>query len=153
MAASAPPSSTGVAGEIVFAAAPQPQPPSPPSLPLGVAILSVLAVLYGIGAVAEGALQYEKISFGALQKYINWVPTIANLTGHTGALVTIVVGLILVIAAIGLWRLSMVALVLALLVCLYFIVTLGLAKDFHSIGLYAAVIIFLYLVAVNGHFR
>lgn len=121
--------------------------------PLGVAILSLLVVLYGIGAVALGILTLFQHPVGLLQKYVDWVPSLSSYSGTVGAIVTAVVGVILIAVAVGLWRLSMAALGLAILVLLYELVVFGLARQFETIGFILALVIILYLVAVSRHFR
>ncbi len=129
-------------------------PPTPPQdeRPLGVAILAVLVALFGVGAIALGLLTLANVHVAWLQTYIQWVPNLKGFSGNTAAIVTLVAGIVSLAAAIGLWRLSMVALVLAILILLYEMIVFGLANEFKTVGFIASLVIFLYLIAVSRHF-
>jgi len=136
-------------------AAPSPSslpPPAPPprrSLPIGVAILSVLVGLYGFAVFVIGLLIAVKIS---VSTYLG-VPTTFGFTGiELGALVAIV-GLVLLGIGVALWRLRLWALVLGLLFLLYEMVSYAYAGHYASFGFVLALVIFIYLLAVNRHFR
>ena len=129
-------------------------PPAPleDERPLGVAILAVLVALFGVGAIALGLLTLANVHVAWLQTYIQWVPNLKGFSGNTAAIVTLVAGIVSLAAAIGLWRLSMVALVLAILILLYEMIVFGLANEFKTVGFIASLVIFLYLIAVSRHF-
>jgi hypothetical protein len=124
-----------------------------PSLPLGVAVLAVVLALYGIASIALGVLTYAHVTVGWLHSYLTEVPNLKGYSGTTAIWVSIVVGLVCLGTAVGLWNLSMVALVIALLVLVIEIGIYGVAKDFKSVEFIASLLIFLYLLAVSRHFR
>ncbi len=127
-------------------------PPPEPSLPLGVALLAVILALYGIASIALAILTYEHYSIGWLHTYLTAVPNLKGYTGTTGEEISIVVGVVTIGVAIGLWRLSMVALVIALLVLIYEMAVYGYAGQFKTVEFILSLVIFLYLLAVSRHF-
>jgi hypothetical protein len=128
---------------------PPPAPPPRRSLPLGVAVLSILVGLYGFVIFVVGLLLFAKI---AVSSYLG-VPSTFGLTGYELAALVAVVGLIILGIGVALWRLRLWALVLGLLFLLYELVTYALADHYASFGFVLALVIFLYLIAVNRHFR
>lgn len=128
---------------------PPPAPPPKRSLPLGVAVLSVLVGLYGFFVFLLGLLLFANIS---VNSYLGR-PETFGLAGYELAAVVAIVGLIILGIAVALWRLRLWALVLALLFLLYEIVTFAIAGHIESLGFVLALLIFLYLIAVNRHFR
>jgi hypothetical protein len=128
---------------------PPPAPPPRRRLPLGVAVLSVLVGLYGFAVFVIGLLIVASIS---VSTYLG-VPTTFGLTGVAlGALVAIV-GLVILGIGVALWRLRLWALVLGLLFLLYELVSYAYAGHYVSFGFLLALVIFVYLIAVNRHFR
>ena len=126
-------------------------PPERRSRPIGVAILSVLIGLYGFVVFLLGLLiVVGSTLLGSLGS--------TNLFGHlgvgdvTGGLIILVIGLIVLALAVGLWHLRMWALVLTILFLIVEMVLYGLASDFVSFGFIVAVILFIYLLAVSRHF-
>ncbi len=125
-----------------------------PTRPLGVSILAVLVGLLGIILIIGG------VALLALSAAFSTVPTIGlfGLTGVAIGAVVLVLGLLWLATAIGLWRLHTWALVLALIVTF-----IGLASNGYTIavsgvssgvvGLVIYLIIFVYLLAVRRHFR
>ncbi len=125
-----------------------------PSRPLGVSILAVLAGLIGILLLIGG------VALLALSAALSSIPTIGlfGLTGVAIGAILLVLGLLWLATAIGLWRLHTWALVLALIVTF-----VGLASNGYTIavsgvsagigGLVIYLIIFVYLLAVRRHFR
>ena len=128
---------------------PPPAPPPQRSLPLGVAVLSVLVGLYGFALFLLGLLLF--VGYSLHLSYLD-VP-VFGLTGLALAAVVTIVGLVILGLAVALWRLRLYALVLALLFLLYEIVAYAYAREFATVGFVLAVIIFVYLLAVNRHFR
>ncbi len=126
----------------------------PKSRPLGVALLSVLIGLYGILWVILGLLVLAGVAIGAWERYLGAVTSFGSLTSHleVGAVI-LIAGLIIVVIATALWRLRLWALVLALLVLVFELVVDGLAHNFYSVGFILALVLFVYLLAVNRHFR
>ncbi len=129
---------------------PPPAPPPRRSLPLGVAILSILVGIYGFLVFLTGLLLFVSVSVPYLSRLKPYGFGLGHL--ELDAVVTIF-GLILIGIAVALWRLRLWALVLALLFLLYEIITFGIAGSYESIGFILAIIVFLYLIAVNRHFR
>ena len=128
---------------------PPPAPPPTRSLPLGVAILSILVGLYGFVLFVIGLLVVAKV---AINSYLG-LPSTFGLTGaELGALVA-VVGLIILGIGVALWRLRLWALVLGLLFLIFELVSYAYAGHYESLGFILALVIFLYLIAVNKHFR
>jgi hypothetical protein len=127
-------------------------PPPMPSRPLGVAILAVLIGIYGfleflVGlliAVGSAAIS----SLGGSSAF-----HILGTSGVLGGAIIAIIGLIVLGLAVGLWHLRMWALVLTLLFLAFELVINGLAGTFVSFGFIVALILFIYLLAVNRHFR
>lgn len=132
---------------------PPPAPPPRRSLPLGVAVLSVLIGLYAIVLVVLGALVLAGVAVGVLGQYFGSVTSFAGLTGAVLGGILLVVGLIILGIAVALWRLRMWALVLAILVLFFEIVVYAIAGQFYTVGFVLSVVILLYLIAVHRHFR
>ncbi len=128
---------------------PPPAPPPKRSLPLGVAILSVLVGLYGFLLFVVGLLLAAHV---AVNQYLG-LPSTYGLTGYELAAVVAIVGLIILGIGVALWRLRLWALVLGLLFLIYELVSYAYAHHYESVGFILALVIFLYLIAVNRHFR
>ena len=123
-----------------------------PGRPLGVAIISILLGLYGIFTVLAGilivVLSNYSVSLGGSSFY--------GFTGTLLGVVLIVLGLIILGVAVGLWDLRMWALVLAILVLLIEIVgpfiSLAEGKSISLLGPIVELLLLIYLVAVRRHF-
>jgi hypothetical protein len=122
------------------------------SLPLGVAILAVLIGLFGILWILGGILILASVTAIA---YFNsgGLPAVLHATGLVAGAVLLIVGLIILGLALGLWHRRMWALVLTLLVLLVVLVSYGLAGAFVSYQFIVSLVLFVYLVAVNRHFQ
>ncbi|HTT72642.1 MAG TPA: hypothetical protein VMG99_00615 [Thermoplasmata archaeon] len=124
--------------------------PESRSRPLGVAILAVLIGLYGFLLILLGALilvgSAAEHTFGSALPY-----SFGTSVTIAGAL-TLVIGLIVLGLAVGLWHLRMWALVLTLLFLAFELISFGLAGAFVSVGFILSLILFLYLLAVSRHF-
>jgi hypothetical protein len=125
--------------------------PTPPSRPLGVAILSVLIGIYGflvflVGLLVAAASSISSTLGGAL-------PYTFGTTGLVAGIIVAVIGLIILGLAVGLWHLRMWALVLTLLFLIFEMVTYGIAHAFLTFGFIVALLLFIYLLAVSRHFR
>jgi len=127
---------------------PPPAPPPRRALPLGVAVLSILVGLYGFVLFVLGLLLFAKIG---VSQYLG-VPSL-GLTGYELAAMVMVFGLIILGIGVALWRLRLWALVLGLLFLLYELVSFAYAGKYETVGFVLALVIFLYLIAVNRHFR
>jgi len=126
-----------------------PPAPTTPSRPLGVAILAVLVGIYGFLIIVAGALLVAGASAPAL---FGAPSSIAGLGGLTFGVIVLVIGLIILGLAVGLWHLRMWALVLTILFLLFELATYGLAGRFVSLGFIIALLLFIYLLAVHRHF-
>ncbi len=127
-----------------------------PSLPLGVAILAVLAGLFGAFVLIAGLIVTVVALFAIAG--VGWTAGFG--TGMIAGLVALIIGAIILGIAFGLWDQELWAFVLALLVTMaasaWFIVRpLWDGGGFASIETWPALIsggLFVYLVAVRNHF-
>jgi hypothetical protein len=131
-------------------------PPSAPSSapepgrPLGVAILAILIGIYGVLLILVGLLIAVTASAaGVLGVH---TPYTFGAAALVVGIVTLIIGLIILGLALGLWHLRMWALVLTLLFLAFEMVIYGLAGAFISLGFILALILFIYLLAVSRHF-
>jgi hypothetical protein len=122
--------------------------PEEPSRPLGVAIVAVLIGIFGILWIVLGALVVAALSVGTLSGEL---PHVFGLTGIVLGAVVLVVGLIILGVALGLWHQRMWALVLAILVLLFGIVG-DVFAGAYTLGFFVAVLLLIYLIAVHRHF-
>lgn len=124
---------------------------TPRSRPLGVAILAFLIGLFGFLWFLVGLLIVAGVSIHAFTG-LGISGAFGPTTGLVAGIIILVVGLIVLGVAVGLWRLHMWALVVAILVLLLEMVVYGLAGDFVSFGFIVSILLFLYLLAVHRHF-
>jgi hypothetical protein len=121
---------------------------APKSRPILVSILAVLIGLYGfilflLGLlVAVGSTVFS--SFGG--------NTLFGYSGVLGGIIILVVGLIILGLAVGLWHLRLWALVLTLLFLAFEMVVYGLQHAFLTFGFIVSLLLFIYLLAVSRHF-
>jgi len=126
-----------------------------PRRPLGLAIIAFLLGLFGfftlLGGILIVVLANYSVSIGG-----------SNLFGVTGGwlgVVLVVLGLVEMAVASGLWHLRMWALVVAVLVLLFTVlgplisISLGRAGIGSVIGIIIPLLLLIYLVAVRRHFR
>jgi hypothetical protein len=118
-------------------------------LPLGVALLAVLIGIFGFFVTVVGLLllvfgtHLVLGGVGAVQVF--------GLSGAIGGLIVLIIGLIILAVAVGLWNQELWALVLAILVLLFYGVV-----EFASgswISLLIVVVLLVYLFAVSRHFN
>lgn len=121
-----------------------------PSRPLGVAILAVLVGIFGFLLILGGALV---VAGATVSSYLGIPSGIAGLGGVEFGAIVLVIGLIILGLALGLWHLRMWALVLTLLFVIFELISYGLAGAFVTFGFIFALILFIYLLAVHRHFR
>jgi hypothetical protein len=117
-------------------------------LPLGVAILAVLIGLFGFVILLVGLLLLLSIAGLALGGVA--VTSIFGVTGTLAGLIILIIGVIILAVATGLWDQELWALVLAIVVLLFY----G-AAEFTSgnwLGLGIVALLLVYLAAVSGHF-
>jgi hypothetical protein len=126
-------------------------PPPTYTRPLGVAILAVLIGIYGFIVFLLGLLVAVGSSILGSASGLNPFHFL-GVTGVVAGLVILVIGLIILGLAVGLWHLRMWALVLTILFLLVEVVVYGLAGQFITFGFILAVILLIYLVAVSRHF-
>jgi hypothetical protein len=122
--------------------------PAAPSRPLGVAILAILVGIYGFLVFIAGLLVLAGV---AVSRFLE-VARFSGVSGLLTGIIVIVIGLIIMGVAVGLWHLRMWALVLALIVTFVDLVLYALAGNFISLGFILALIVFVYLLAVHRHF-
>ncbi|MCI4365540.1 MAG: hypothetical protein L3K10_05715 [Thermoplasmata archaeon] len=126
-----------------------------PGRPLGVAIIAVLLGLFGFFTLLGGILVAVLSNYGLALGQTN----LFGVTGSVVGVVLIILGLIELAVAVGLWHLSMWALVVAVLVLLYEvlgpIISIALNKEGSGavIGIIIPLLLLIYLVAVRRHFR
>jgi hypothetical protein len=128
---------------------PPPAPPPDESLPIGVAILSVLVGIYGFIVFVFGLLLFGTIAVH--NPYLK-PPTTLGLTGYELAAFVSIVGLVILGIGVALWRLRLWALVLAILFLLYEMVAYAYVGAYETLGFILALVIFVYLLAVARHF-
>jgi hypothetical protein len=121
--------------------------PQAPGLPIGVAILAVLIGIVGfvliLGGVLFAALGISVgLSFGAFSSYGSLVVGV----------ILLIVGLILLGVALGLWHQRLWALVLAIIVFGFYFISDALVGAWFSLGAIISLILVVYLIAVHRHF-
>jgi|HubBroStandDraft_1064217.scaffolds.fasta_scaffold73905_2 hypothetical protein len=117
-------------------------------LPLGVAILAILVGLFGFFVVILG-LAFLFVAAGFLLSGLG-ISSVFGYTGATAGVIILIVGLIILGAAVGLWNQRLWALVLAILVLLVY----GALELVSSawLGLIVVAVLIVYLIAVSSHF-
>jgi len=118
------------------------------SLPVGVAIIAVLIGILGFFTLLFGILVLVGVTASA---YFG-APVFLGVGGLTLALIVIILGILELAVAYGLWDLNMWALVLAILVLIVEMAIYGLAGAFISLGFLLSLVLFIYLLAVSSHF-
>ena len=117
-------------------------------LPLGVAILAILVGIFGFFVFLLGIIVLLAIS-GVVIGGIG-VTSVFGATGLVAGIIVVIIGLVILGVAIGLWNQELWALALAIIVLLVY----G-ALDFLSgawLSLAIVAILLIYLAAVSGHF-
>jgi hypothetical protein len=121
---------------------------APRSRPILVSILAILVGIYGFIVVLLGLFLLVGntllSSFGGA--------SFLGYTGYVAGAIVLIVGLIILGVAVGLWHLRVWALVIALLFLLLEMVVYGLAHAFLSFQFIVSLILFIYLLAVSRHF-
>ena len=116
-------------------------------LPLGVAILAVLIGIVGFFVIIGGVLL---LVFGTSLAFGSGSLTVFGSAGTVTGLILLIVGIVTVAVAAGLWNQELWALVLAILVVAFYALI-----DFASgawFGFIIAAVLLVYLLAVSGHF-
>ncbi|MEM0129769.1 MAG: hypothetical protein QXG65_06405 [Thermoplasmata archaeon] len=126
------------------------------ALPLGVAILAVLTGIFGAFVLLAGLL----VTFSSLAIVASMGWTAGFGAGIVAGLVTLLLGLVFLAVAVGLWNQELWAFVLALLaigaaVLWYVVRPLAEGRGIGSIDLLPSVVsivLLVYLLAVRDHF-
>jgi hypothetical protein len=124
-----------------------PQTPPEPSLPIGVAILSVLIGIVGLFFIVAGVL-LAILGIGVGLSF----PALTHYGGVVLGIILLIIGLIILGLALGLWHQRLWALVIAILIFGAYFVSDVLAGAFFSIGAILSLILVIYLIAVHRHF-
>jgi hypothetical protein len=115
-----------------------------------VAILAVLVGLLGVLVIIGGVL----VTIAATVPAALGVPhNIIGTQNWVWGVVVLIIGLIILGLALGLWHLRMWALVLTLIFVFIELVSYALAGAWVSLGFILSLVLFIYLLAVNRHFR
>jgi hypothetical protein len=120
------------------------------SLPLGVAILAVLIGLVGFVFLIGGLIVLAAAVLGLT------FPTLglaAFGTGLIAGLLLTIFAIVLLAVAFGLWDTELWALVLSIIVVVLLLIGYVIRGDILSLGGIILVILLIYLIAVNQHFR
>ncbi|MGA8542798.1 MAG: hypothetical protein WB947_04575 [Thermoplasmata archaeon] len=127
--------------------------PTPPSRsrPLGVAILALLIGIYGFIVFLGGLLIAVGVSVGSYLGGSGLAHSIGQ-SGVVAGLILLIVGLIILGLAVGLWHLRMWALALTVLFLIIVVVLDGIAGAFITFGFIVALLLLIYLLAVSRHF-
>jgi hypothetical protein len=124
--------------------------PSAPTRPIGVAILAFLVGLLGFLIIIGGILI---IAAAAVPAVLGVPHNLLGTSDWVWGIVVLIIGLIILGLALGLWHLRMWALVLTLIFVFLELVSYGLAGAWVSLGFILSLVLFIYLLAVNRHFR
>lgn len=116
-------------------------------LPLGVAILAILIGIVGF-VILLGGLILLVVGTGVV--FGSGSVTVFGTGGTIAGLILLIIGIVTLAVATGLWDQELWALALAVIVMLFFA-----AVEFFSgawLGFIVAALLLVYLVAVSGHF-
>jgi hypothetical protein len=123
-------------------------PPMAASRPLGVAILAVLIGLVGVLTLIVAVAALVLFSGLALLTQFSFFGA-----GVVGGVLLLVFSIVLLVVAVGLWRLEMWALVLSAIVLFLVLVSDALRGNLLSFSTIVVLLLLLYLVLVRRHFR
>ncbi|MGP8110030.1 MAG: hypothetical protein ACLQD9_04905 [Thermoplasmata archaeon] len=117
-------------------------------LPLGVAIIAILVGIFGFFILLGGLLLLISAAGYAVAGI--GVTGVFGTTGTIAGIIVAIIGLVILGVAVGLWNQELWALVLAILVLLFY----GAVEFFASawFGLLIVVLLVVYMVAVAKHF-
>jgi len=121
---------------------------SPRTRPIGIAVVAVLIGIVGIVLVLGGLLVL-------LLSSVYFAAQVAPLFGAgvvAGAFL-LILGVVFLVVASGLWRLEMWALALSVLVVLFLLIDLAVRGALVSLSAVLLVLFLVYLVLVRHHFR
>lgn len=120
--------------------------PEEPSRPLGVAILAVLTGIIGVFFILAGVL----LAVLGVSLRIGFPLGAYGVT--IVGIIVLVIGLIILGVALGLWHQRMWALVLAILVFGLYFISNVVGGTFLSVGSILSLLLVIYLIAVHRHF-
>jgi hypothetical protein len=115
-------------------------------LPLGVAIIAVLVGIFGFFVLLLGVL----IALLGVGLGLGGGSTVFGLGGVIGGLIILIIGLVILAVAYGLWNQELWALVLAIIVLLFYGAVEFVSRSWFGFAI--VVILLVYLVAVSNHF-
>jgi hypothetical protein len=116
-------------------------------LPLGVALLALLIGIFGFFVLLVGALL---LVFGTSIAFGTGSVTVFGTGGALAGLVILIVGIVILAVAAGLWDQELWALALAIIILLFYGIVELLAQSWIAVLLIAALLA--YLVIVSSHF-
>lgn len=121
--------------------------PQEPGLPIGVAILAVLIGIVGGLFILAGVLLAAlgiilPLTFSAFSSYGSLIVGV----------ILLIIGLIILGVALGLWHQRLWALVLAIIVFGLYFISDALAGAYFSLGAIISLVLVIYLIAVHRHF-
>jgi hypothetical protein len=128
-----------------MATATYPAPPPERHLPIGVGILAILIGIVGFLFVIAGVLLLLAVGVLATQ-----FPLFGG--GLIGTAILMLLGIVLLSVASGLWHLRLWALVLSIIVVVIGLVEEALSMSLLSIGGIILIVLLVYLVAVHREF-
>jgi hypothetical protein len=117
------------------------------SLPLGVALLAVLMGIFGLVIVVVGILVLLAFGLGAASGLAAFGGT------FLGGLLLTILGIIILAVAKGLWDQELWALVISIIVVGFILLGVLIRGAVVSLEGLILVLLLVYLVAVNRHFR
>jgi hypothetical protein len=116
-------------------------------LPLGVAIIAILIGVFGFFVLLAGILL---LVFGTAFVLGGGSLTVFGYTGAVAGLIILILGIVILAVASGLWNQELWALALAIIVLAFY----GIVEYLNQawIALLIVVLLIVYLVAVSNHF-
>ncbi|MGA7860724.1 MAG: hypothetical protein WCB19_02570 [Thermoplasmata archaeon] len=123
------------------------QTPEEPSKPIGVAILAVLIGIVGVLFIIAGVL----LAVLGVAVGISF-PTFGTYAVAVAGVIMLIIGLIILGVALGLWHQRLWALVLAIIVFALYFISDAIAGAYFSLGAIISLILVIYLIAVHRHF-
>jgi hypothetical protein len=117
-------------------------------LPLGVAVIAILIGVFGFFVLFGGLLL---LVFGTTVAIGGGSVAVFGTTGTVAGLILLILGIIILAVASGLWNQELWALALAIIVLLFYGVVTFVSQSWLALIVVGALLI--YLVAVSNHFE
>jgi hypothetical protein len=117
-------------------------------LPLGVAVIAILIGVFGFFVLFGGLLL---LVFGTTVAIGGGSVAVFGTTGTVAGLIILILGIIILAVASGLWNQELWALALAIIVLLFYGVVTFVSQSWLALIVVGALLI--YLVAVSNHFE